>query len=54
MLVDRAVVEEICATTNETQIELAEFVNEMVEKTYEKLNDNRLKARQKRDELMAK
>ncbi len=52
--VDKSVVDEIKLTATEAQLDPAEFLNEIVEKTYEKLNDEKLKARQKREELLAK
>ncbi len=52
--VDKAIVQEIRATAKEAKIDPAEFIDEIVEKTYQKLNDERLKVRQKCDELMAK
>ncbi len=50
--VDQKIVNEIKATAEEADVDPGEFISEIVIKTYEKLNAEKVK--QKREELIAK
>ncbi len=52
--VNKTTIEEIQATAAEAELSPDEFINEIVEMTYEKLISERSKAQKKRNELIAK